>query len=140
MAVLYVATSKNLAEWSSDVGLGKHVYKVGVAEGSAKEAVEGLNAESYAGMSDWKLVKHQPAEGLEESAALQRLGRSAKSIDPAYYPRIRGAVGLFRVKPDAVQNFFLVRQAMAGEATKLDKVKPADIAAYLLLNAAPEQE
>lgn len=38
MAVVYIATSKNLAGWAADVGLTKHVYKLGVAEGSADDA------------------------------------------------------------------------------------------------------
>jgi len=35
MMVLYIATSKNLAGWAADVGLTKHVYKLGVAEGAS---------------------------------------------------------------------------------------------------------
>ncbi|HUL06707.1 MAG TPA: hypothetical protein VLV76_10270, partial [Candidatus Acidoferrum sp.] len=69
MSVLYVATSKNLAGWAADVGLTKHVYKVGVAEGSADEAIEALNDESFAGESDWRLLKQQDAGELQEADA-----------------------------------------------------------------------
>lgn len=52
MTVLYIATSKNLGGWAADVGLTKHVYKLGVAEGSADGAVKALNDDALAGESD----------------------------------------------------------------------------------------
>ena len=36
MPVLFVARSVKLGRWASDVGLGKHVYKVGLAEDDPK--------------------------------------------------------------------------------------------------------
>ncbi|MGH6960418.1 MAG: hypothetical protein ACREE7_08055 [Dongiaceae bacterium] len=135
MAVLYIATSKNLAGWAADVGLTKHVYKLGVAEGSAADAIKALNDDGLAGESDWRLLKQQEVDGLKEADAVERLAKKERMIDPNYYPKIRGAVGIFKVKIGNVANHLLVKQALAGDEQKLDKVKTADIAAYLIQNA-----
>jgi len=135
MMVLYIATSRNLAGWAADVGLTKHVYKLGVAEGSAADAVKALNDDALAGESDWRLLKQQEVEDMEEAAAVERLAKKEKMIDPSYYPKIRGAVGIFKVKIGNVANHLLVNRALAGDEQKLDKVKTADIAAYLIQNA-----
>ena len=135
MMVLYIATSKNLAGWAADVGLTKHVYKLGVAEGSAADAVKALNDDGFAGESDWRLLKQQQVDGLEEADAVERLSKKEKMVDPDYYPKIRGAVGIFKVKIGTVANHLLVKRALAGDEQKLDKVKTADIADYLIQNA-----
>jgi len=135
MTVLYVATSKNLAGWAADVGLTKQVYKVGVAEGSTDDAIKALNDDGFAGESDWRLLKHQEVDGLEEAAAIDRLAKREKMVDPNYYPKIRGAVGIFKIKIGNVANHLLVKRALAGDEEKIDKVKTADIAAYLIQNA-----
>ncbi len=135
MTVLYIATSKNLAGWAADVGLTKHVYKLGVAEGSADDAIKALNDDGFAGESDWRLLKQQEVEDMEEATAVERLAKKEKMIDPNYYPKIRGAVGIFKVKIGNVANHLLVKRALAGDEQKLDKVKTADIAAYLIQNA-----
>lgn len=136
MTTVYVARSKDLGEWGSDVGLGKNLYKVGIVEEEdGKEAVETLNAESHGGQTDWALVKAEEADGLDEATLLQRLGAKEKMVDPKYYPRIRGALGIFKVKLENVENHILVKQALAGQEPKLGKLKPADIASYLIVNA-----
>ncbi|MFZ5790908.1 MAG: hypothetical protein ACOY3L_09435 [Pseudomonadota bacterium] len=135
MSTLFVTRSKTLSEWGSDVGLGKNLFKVGIAEDAAKEAVEALNAEAYAGQTDWMLVKGEPVEGVEEAALLEKLGQKEKMIDPKYYPRIRGALGIFKVKLENVENHMIVKMSLAGEEPKLVKPKPADIAGYLIHNA-----
>ena len=135
MAVLYIAISKNLAGWAADVGLTKHVYKLGVAESSADDAIKALNDEGFAGESDWRLLKQQDVDGLGEAGAVERLAKKEKMVDPDYYPKIRGAVGIFKVKIGNVANHLLVKRTLAGDEQKLDKVKAADIAAYLIQNA-----
>src|SRR5215510_11139891 len=135
MTIVYIAASKNLAGWAADVGLTKHVYKVGVAEGSADDAIKALNDDGFAGESDWRLLKQQDVDALEEDAAIDRLAKKEKMVDPNYYPKIRGAVGIFKVKIGNVANHLLVKRALAGDEEKIDKVKTADIAAYLIQNA-----
>ncbi len=132
MGVIYVARSAKLGKWASDVGLGKHVYKLGCTDAPVKALV----AEGWAGETDWQLVKSEDAGGLSEEQALERLGRREKAIDPKYYPRIRGTPGLFRVDPTHVESHILVTRALAGEAERVAiKLKPADFAAYLIHNA-----
>lgn len=136
MPTIYVAASKELGKWGADVGVSKHLYKLGVTDGSAEDAVAELNASAYAGQSDWKLVKKQEAETASEQGAIERLQRKEKLLDANYYPRLRGTSGIFRVKPVNAENHILVGQALAGREPKLDKLKPADIAQYLITLAA----
>lgn len=136
MPTLYVAASKELGKWGADVGISKHLYKLGIADGAAEEAVAALNKTGCGGQTDWKLLQKQSVEGLTEEAALERVQRREKLVDPNYYPRIRGATGIFRVKPVNVENHILVGQALAGREPKLDKLKPSDIAQYLITVAS----
>lgn len=134
MPEIYVAKSKGLEGWGADVGLTKHVYKVGVAD-SAEAAIEELNAKSVAGHTDWKLVKMKEVESLDEDAALARLAKKQKAVDPTYYPGIKGAKGIFKVKPAEVEQAALMTQALAGETMKVAKVNAPVIADYLIRNA-----
>jgi hypothetical protein len=132
MGVIYVARSAALGKWASDVGLSKHVFKVGVTD----EPVKPLVAEGWAGETDWQLVKAEDAGALAETEAIERLARKEKLIDPKYYPRIRNTAGLFKVDPNHVESHILVSRALAGEAERAAiKLKPADFAAYLIHNA-----
>ena len=135
MPVLYVARSAKLGRWSSDVGLGKHTYKVGIADDDPKE-LAALAAAGWAGESDWKIVRREEVEGLSEDEALQRLGKKEPMIDPRLYPKLKGAAGVFRVSPTRVENHIIVSRALAGDSDRLDlKLKPVDFAAYLIHNA-----
>lgn len=134
MTVLYVARSRELSRWAAEVGLTREVYKLGVAE-SAKAALEALNAAAFAGESDWKLAASAPAEGLTEEAALERLARKERMVDPAIYPKLKGARGIFKVKLANVESHLLVRQALAGEEPTAAKPKPADVALYMIRTA-----
>ena len=134
MPVVYVARSPSLQEWAADVGLTEHVYKVGVAD-SAEAALLQLNDEQFAGANDWAVLKSEESGG-DEAAALAKLGTKEKAVDPLFYPRLKGAKGLFKAKIKNVQTRLLVQQMMAGEEEKMTKKpKPADVADYLLRTA-----
>ena len=132
MGILYVARSAKLGRWASDVGLGKNVYKVGVADADPKS----LAAAGWAGESDWNIVRKREVEGLNEEEALDRLGRKERMIDPNLYPKLKGAVGVFRLTPAQVENHIVVTRALAGESDRVEvKLKPIDYADYLIHNA-----
>jgi hypothetical protein len=132
MPVLFVARSVKLGRWGSDVGVGKHVYKVGLAEGDPKA----LAAAGWAGESDWKIVKSREVEGLTEEEAIERLAKKERMLDPNLYPKLKGATGVFRLRAEQVENHILVTRALAGGSDRLElKLKPADFAEYLIHNA-----
>jgi len=133
MAMLYVARSASLGRWASDVGLGKHVYKIGVAE---EEEPKALALRGWAGEADWKIVRQRLVEDLTEEGMLDRLTRREKMIDPNLYPKLKGAVGVFRLTAPAVENHMIVARALAGASDRAAiKLKPADFADYLIHNA-----
>jgi hypothetical protein len=131
MGILYVARSVKLGRWASDVGLGKNVFKVGVAEGDPKV----LAAAGWAGETDWTIVRKTAIEGVDEEEALDRLGRKEKVIDPKLYPKLKGAAGVVRLTPARVENHILVTRALAGQSDRAEvKLKPTDYADYLIHN------
>jgi hypothetical protein len=132
MASIYVATSKGLANWGSDVGLTKYIYKVGVSDDPADEAIRALNDTRYGGQDDWKLAKKLDGVEASEADVLARVAAKEKPVDPTYYPRIKNTTGIFKVKIANVESQLLVQQALKGEDPHLVKVKAADIAQYLL--------
>lgn len=134
MAVVYVASSKGLGKWAADVGLTRHVYKIGVAEDAAA-ALAALNGGTVAGESDWKIIAREKVEGVDEEALISRLAHKERMVDPALYPKIKGARGIFKVKPANVENHIIVKRALAGEEDIAVKLKPADIGGYLIHNA-----
>lgn len=135
MTQIYVAASKNLSEWAEGVGLTRNVYKLGLAEETAEEAVETLNQESFAGQTDWQLLANDDALGAEEGALIERLARREKLVDPKFYPRIKGARGIFKAKIEVIENHVLVQRALDGKENLAVKLKPKDVANYLIKNA-----
>jgi hypothetical protein len=132
MGVIYVARSVKFGKWASDVGLSKHVFKVGYSDGDPKAVVE----QGWGGETDWTVLRKREVEGLSEEAVVERLQRKEKMIDPAYYPRLRGATGIFKVLPEHVENHIIVARTMAGQSDRVElKLKPADFADYLIHNA-----
>jgi hypothetical protein len=131
MPSIYVARSVKLGKWASDVGLGKHVYKVGVADGDLKA----LAATGWAGETDWAIVKSEAIEGLDEDGVVDRLAVKERMVDPNFYPKLKGARGVFRLNLVQVENHIVVSRALAGASDKMElKLKPADFAAYLIHN------
>ena len=133
MGTIFVARSKTISDWGYDVGLSKHLYKIGYTEEPVKDVV----AAGWAGAADWSLVKKQDnVEDASEDEIVARLAAKAKMVDPKLYPRIRDTAGIFKVTLAQVENHLLVKNALAGETElKLVKVKPADIADYLIVTA-----
>jgi hypothetical protein len=132
MGFLYVARSAKLARWGSDVGLGRHLYKVGVAEGDPRAVA----AEGWAGETDWTIVRKRPVEDVSEEELLARLAGVEKMIDPDLYPKLKAAAGVFRLTVPRVENHLLVARALAGAGGPAElKLKPADFAEYLIHNA-----
>ena len=76
MTVVYAAYSKTLAQWGAEVGLTKHIYKLGVADGPASAVADALNASRHAGADDWKLLAKREVDGADEAALIERLARS----------------------------------------------------------------
>jgi hypothetical protein len=132
MSTIYVARSVKTGKWASDVGLGKHIYKVGVTDDDPKATA----AAGWAGESDWSIVKSEPAEGLDEDEAINRLAAKERMVDPNLYPKLKGTRGVFRLNETKVENHIVVSRALAGESDlKALKLKPTDYAAYLISNA-----
>ena len=138
MATFFIATSKELANWASDVGLTKNVYKVGVTDGTAEAAIEELNATQHAGQTDWRLAKKVDGVDVDEAAALARVATKEKIVDGNYYPRIKQAPGIFKIKLANVESQLLVQQTLRGETPHVVKVKTADIIDYLVKLATQE--
>lgn len=131
MGILYVARSSKLGRWASDVGLGKNIYKIGVADGDPKA----LAATGWAGETDWTIVRKTAVEGLDEEEAVMRLGRKEKMIDPNLYPKLKGTLGVFRLTPARVENHIMITRALAGQSDRAEiKLKPTDFADYLIHN------
>jgi hypothetical protein len=129
MGFIYVAQSKALAKWGADVGLGKNLYRVGYAD-SPEEVLK----QPACGESDWTLVRKEAAEGFDDAAVIERLKLKEKMVDPNLYPRLKGMLGVFKVKPENAENHILVSKALAGVHDLQIKIKPADIAGYLIHN------
>src|SRR5262245_27042529 len=132
MATLYVASSKGLANWGSDHGLTKHLYKVGVTDDKAEDAIAALNAEQVAGHEDWKLAKKADGIDADEATVLARIAAKEKPVDPNYYPGIKKATGIVKVKLANVESRMLVQQTLRGENPHVVKPKTADIIDYLI--------
>ena len=133
MGIIYVAKSALLGEWGNDVGLSKHLYKVGYADDATADPIE-----AWCGESDWVLLKTQPAEIESEDILFERIARKEKLIDPRHYPRLKGTAGIFKISQKNVENQMVLAKALDGEisdaiARRATRLKPVDFATYILL-------
>lgn len=132
MTMVYVAKSKALQEWGSDIGISKSIYKVGLFEGKAADAAADLGARSYLAQTDWAVIASRPTDLNDEAAMLEKMAERATRVDPNYYPRLKGDRGIFKVNVHNVEAALIVKNAMASGETKVPKLKPADIGNYLI--------
>jgi len=133
MPIVFVAHSKQAAAWGADVGLGKNIFLLSVAEDA--DAAAAFLGSKPCGAEDWTIVKKEERDEADASVLQDKLAGKEKRVDPNLYPRLRGFTGLFKVKLENVENHLMVKTALEGNDTKAIKVKTADIAAYLLHNA-----
>jgi hypothetical protein len=132
MATIFVARSAELSQWASDVGLSKHVYKLGVTAAPVKE----IAAAGWSGFAGWSVVKKREIDGPDNDAAIARVAARVKMIDPALYPRLRGETGIFKVTPAQVENHIVLTRALADTPESGEiKVKHPDFADYLIHSA-----
>ena len=116
--------------------LTEHIYRLGLSDGDGESAVAALNEEKCAGRSDWALLGTKSIAETDADAVLRRAARKETMIDPTYYPQIKRAAGIFKVKIANVENHFMVREALEGQQIKKIKPTPTHIATYLLRMAS----
>ncbi len=133
MPIVFIAHSKQVAAWGADVGLGKNIFLLSTAE-DADAATAFLTAKPC-GAEDWTLIKKEEVGDVAAEALQDKLAVKEKRVDPALYPRLRGFTGLFKVKPENVENHIMIKKALAGDHDVSIKVKNPEIATYLLHNA-----
>ncbi|MBM3514699.1 MAG: hypothetical protein FJX59_13445 [Alphaproteobacteria bacterium] len=132
MALVFVAKSKGLQEWGSDVGISKNLFKVGLFDGKATDAAADLNGRKYLGQDDWTVIGKREAEVADEAPMLDKMAERVSRVDPGYYPRIKGDRGIFKVNIHNIEAQLVVQSAMTEGDAKVPKIKPADIANYLI--------
>ncbi len=132
MSVVFVAMSVAMQEWGADVGVSKHLYRVGLTDGEAQDAVQNMCDESYAGHTDWQLAGSRDGEDLDEETLLQRAAERQKTLDPLYYPRIKGAKDIVKLDQRKIEANIVIKKTMEGKDSKVPKLKPADMAEFLL--------
>ncbi len=132
MPSVYVAMSETMQEWGADAGISKHLYKVGFTDDAPEEALKELNGTGYAGQNDWVLAGAREMDTLDPSALMARIADRMKVIDPLYYPKIKGAKDIVRLDQRKVEANIVIKLTMEGRASKVPKLKPKDMAGFIL--------
>lgn len=132
MPSVYIAMSETMQEWGSDAGISKHLYKVGFTDSAPDDAVKELIEAGYAGQKDWVLVGSRETAALDQAALMNRIGERIKMVDPLYYPKIKGARDIVRVDQRKVEANIVIKRTMEGRDSKVPKIKPKDMAEFIL--------
>ncbi|MCC6915259.1 MAG: hypothetical protein IT566_16290 [Rhodospirillaceae bacterium] len=132
MPSVYIAMSQTMQDWGNDAGISKHLYRVGFTADAPEEAVKELNETGYGGQKDWTLVGARETDTIDEAALMTRLGERVKVIDPLYYPKIKGAKDIVKVEQRKVEANIVIKRTMEGRDSKVPKIKPKDMAAFIL--------
>ncbi|MEQ9448243.1 MAG: hypothetical protein RLN70_04950, partial [Rhodospirillaceae bacterium] len=67
-----------------------------------------------------------------EETLMSRAAERQKMLDPLYYPRIKGAKDIVRLDQRKVEADIVIKRTMEGKTAKAPKLKPADMAAFLI--------
>jgi hypothetical protein len=132
MPSIYVAFSPAMQEWGSDVGVSRHLFKPGLTDEDPKDAVKALSDEGYAGQKDWELAGAREVADLDAAAFADRIKERQKTIDPLYYPKIKGAKDIVKLEQRKVEANIVIKRTMEGRDSKVPKLTPALIADYVL--------
>jgi hypothetical protein len=132
MSSVYIAMSAAMQEWGSDAGISKHLYKIGFADEAPEDAVKELNESGYGGQKDWELLDSRAVETVDQDALMARVADRMKVLDPLYYPKIKGAKDIVRLDQRKVEANIVIKLTMEGRASKVPKLKPKDMAGFIL--------
>lgn len=132
MPSVYVAFSLTMQEWGSDVGVSKHLYKAGFTADDPAEAIKDLNAEGYAGQKDWELAGARDVADIDEATFTTRLAERQKTLDPLYYPKIKGVRDIVKLDQRKVEANIVIKRTMEGRDSKVPKLNPAMLADFIL--------
>lgn len=132
MPSVYIAMSQTMQEWGNDTGISKHLYRIGFTDGVPADAVKELNDSGYGGQTDWVLLDAREADTLDQDALMARITNRMKLIDPLYYPKLKGAKDIVRLDQRKVEASIVIKLTMEGRASKVPKLKPKDMAGFIL--------
>src|SRR5260370_5322043 len=91
MGVIYAARSVALGKWGADVGLSKHIYKIGYGEEPVKKLIEA----GWAGEHHSALVAQQEGEGLSEEEVISRHAPNEKHNGSALFSWLKRGARVF---------------------------------------------
>jgi hypothetical protein len=71
-------------------------------------------------------------ETVDQDALMARVADRMKVVDPLYYPKIKGAKDIVRLDQRKVEANIVIKLTMEGRASKVPKLKPKDMAGFIL--------